>query len=545
MTRRRVLLIEDSPTQARGFQAQIASPEIEVVPVSSAEAAFDDLAKNTPDAIIVDYHLPGKNGDEFCREIKSSVNTRGIPVLMLTVDEGNAAQMRGLESGADDYLPKSADPDVLRARVNALLRESKIAAPIVDLERSRGQVRVLVMDDSPTYLYHIAHELKPANYLVDTVTNPVEGIEKVRVGQYDCVLVDCEMTPLDGFAVCRKIREQGNAVNPQVILLMVSSHEDKEHIKQGFEAGADDYIFKSADAEILRARIEAFLRRRFLVGQNRQILEELREKELRAVRAQMAQREAEARAALVDQLAAANRELALANLKLDSANRELEQFSYSVAHDLKEPLRVVATYGEMLRKRYAGKLDRDADQFIQWSIEATRRMERFIQDLLGYARASNTVEDIPRTLTPLKELVDRALGNLSVAVQESESEIAVEDLPALLVEASRIQQVFQNLLGNAVKYRRPDTRVKIRVSAEKSAEAWTISVQDNGSGIEAEDLKAIFELFHRGRNMYTAGTGVGLSICRRIVERHGGIIWAESEVGKGSTFRFTIPHASS
>jgi signal transduction histidine kinase len=412
---------------------------------------------------------------------------------------------------------------------------------MVELEHPGGQVYVLAIDDSPTYLYYISHELRPTNYLLETANDPEEGLEKVRSGHFDCVLVDCEMPKLDGFAVCRRIREMRGEGNPHVVLILVSSHEDKGHIKLGFEAGADDYIFKSADGAILRARIDAFLRRRFLLGQNRKIVEELREREVRAMRAQVAQKEAEARAALADQLAAANRALALTNLRLDSANRELEEFTYSVAHDLKEPLRMVTIYIQLLQKEYGAGLDEKAGQFMAWSIEGAQRMDRFIQDLLEYTRATGSRNDAPRAQTSLNEIVEFALENLTMAVQESGCEIAVAQLPALWVESARLQQVFQNLLGNAIKYRRPDARLSIRVWAERSGDTWTINVQDNGVGIDSRDLESVFQLFRRGRNEEPNGTGVGLSICRRIVEQHGGKIWVESQLSQGSTFRFTLP----
>ncbi len=164
---RRVMLIEDSRTQAERLRAQLASAGLDVAHVSSAEEAFEQMNSVRPDVILVDFHLPGKNGDEFCREIKSSVNTRAIPVLMLTADDSDAAQMRALESGADDYVAKSADVDILRARIAALLRKSPDASSVVFDEKRLGPPRILAIDDSPTYLYYIGNELRREKYQVD------------------------------------------------------------------------------------------------------------------------------------------------------------------------------------------------------------------------------------------------------------------------------------------------------------------------------------------------------------------------------------------
>jgi len=541
---RRVMLIEDSPTQAERLRAQLAAGQLEVAHVSSAEAAFEQLSSLRPDVIVVDYHLPGRNGDDFCRAIKSNVNTRAIPILMLTVDDSDAAQMRGLGSGADDYVAKSADPDILRARIGALLRESQNSPSIVAYEKRFATPRILAIDDSPSYLYYIARELQRENYLVDTTSDPREGLEKLSQNKYDCVLVDFEMPGLEGPDVCRFIRQMGDQANPQVVLIILSSHEDKDHMKQGFDAGADDYISKSADSAITRARVGALLRRKFLVEQNREILKELQEKELETVRAQAAREAAELRASLADQLAAANQELARANARLDSANRELEQFAASAAHDLKEPLRMIGAYSQLLQQEYAEKLDSRAHQFISYCVDGAERMDRLITDLLAYARAASSETELPRVPVDLNAVAATVVTNLQGVRQNIDCEIVVEPLPTLLLEEMQIQQVLQNLIGNAIKYRRPDVAVRIHVSARRQNGQWLFSVQDNGIGIAEKDLTVVFELFSRLQQTSSSGTGLGLAIARRIVERHGGRIWVESRLGEGSVFHFTLPDAT-
>ncbi|HEY4088081.1 MAG TPA: response regulator [Bryobacteraceae bacterium] len=510
---RTALLIEDSPTQAERLRRHLSLANLEVTHVLSAEAGLDLLTSLQPDLIVVDHHLPGKNGNDFCRDVKSNVNTRAIPVLMLTVDESDTAQMRGLESGADDYVAKSADPDILRARIRALLRDSSESSAIVQNETSFRQARILAIDDSPAYLYFIERELRRDNYVVETALGAEEGMKKLASEPYDCVLVDFEMPGSNGPDVCRHIRGFGDASNPQVVLIMLSSHEDKEHMQMGFDAGADDYISKSADTAVIRARVGALLRRKSLVEQNRRILDELREGELKTVRAQM----------------------------LEEANRGLQEFAYSMAHDLQEPLRMMGISSQMLQRGYGGEMSPKAQEFLGTIVSGVARMDTFIRDLLSYVRAVSSDEEVPRVAADLNAIAARVLENLDAARLESGSEIIVHPLPTLVVEETRIQQLLQNLIGNAIRYRREDIPCRIEISAQQINGEWLFSVADNGLGIDPKDAERIFQPFKRLERGKTPGTGLGLAICRRIVEQHGGRIWVDSERGKGATFRFTLP----
>jgi PAS domain S-box-containing protein len=317
--RHRVMVVEDSPTQAWSLRTLFEGGGLDVIAAASAEAALDLLQTSRPDAIVLDYHLPGMNGDAFCRQIKQNVNTRAIPVLMLTVERSDAAQMRGLESGADDYLPKNADQDVLLMRVRSLLRRSEGAQEIADLNTRFSRARVLAVDDSPTYLHFITNELKAERYEVEQAQSGQQAVELVSSHNFDCVLVDFEMPGMDGAEVCKRIAKTRRDPDAAVVLVMLTSQEDKEHLTRALEAGADDYITKSSDIAVVKARLRALLRRKFFIQENRRILVELRDKELRAERARAEKEAAELRATMADQLAAANQELEKANRKLEEA----------------------------------------------------------------------------------------------------------------------------------------------------------------------------------------------------------------------------------
>jgi len=228
-------------------------------------------------------------------------------------------------------------------------------------------------------------------------------------------------------------------------------------------------------------------------------------------------------------------------LELKQSNAELEQFAYVASHDLQEPLRMISSYLQLLRRRYRGKLDTDADEFIEFAVDGAGRMKRLIQDLLEYSRVGTRA----RTFVPVpaQAVLNRVLKNLEVIIKENEAVVTTASLPVVLGDVVQLEQLFQNLINNAIKFRGQELP-EIHVGVEKQNGMWRFYVRDNGIGFAPEAANDIFTIFRRlhTRTEY-GGTGLGLAICKKIVERHGGHIWAESEPGKGSTFFFTLPAA--
>jgi PAS domain S-box-containing protein len=226
--------------------------------------------------------------------------------------------------------------------------------------------------------------------------------------------------------------------------------------------------------------------------------------------------------------------------ELKSSNEELQQFAYVASHDLQEPLRMVSSFTQLLSKRYAGRLDSDADEFIAFAVDGCNRMQGLIQDLLAYSRAG--VSARAPTKISSEQSLQEALANLGAVIEQSGAVVTHERLPEITTNARQLTQLLQNLVGNAVKYRgTANPRIHVAVK-NNDGEEWIFSVSDNGLGIDSQYFEKVFVLFQRlhGRNEFD-GTGIGLAICKKIVDRQGGRIWVESQVGKGSTFYFALP----
>ena len=235
--------------------------------------------------------------------------------------------------------------------------------------------------------------------------------------------------------------------------------------------------------------------------------------------------------------------LRTSNEALLRSNQELEQFAYVASHDLQEPLRMVSSYTQLLAQRYNDKLDQDAMDFIGYAVDGANRMQRLIEDLLKYSRVATRGQ--PPTLLDTHDALGEAVRNLQAAIQETGALVTNDDLPRVLGDQIQIVQIFQNLVANGIKFHKPGEPPRVHVSAERNVEQpsfWTFKVADNGIGIEPRHFARLFVIFQRlnGKQEYP-GTGIGLALCKRIVERHGGKIWIESKAGKGTTLFFTLP----
>ena len=225
--------------------------------------------------------------------------------------------------------------------------------------------------------------------------------------------------------------------------------------------------------------------------------------------------------------------------ELSRSNRELEQFAYVASHDLQEPLRMVSSYVALLGRRYDGQLDERADKYIHFAVDGANRMQLLIHDLLAYSRVGTRGGEL--TPTDTDAVLREILSNLEVAIDESNAQVVFSDLPSVMGDPSQLRQLFQNIIGNALKFR-SESRPRVELGALRDGDQWTFSIRDNGVGFDQRYAERIFGVFKRlHRNAEIPGTGIGLAICQRIIDRHGGRIWAESKLGEGSCFYFTLP----
>lgn len=551
-----IMMVEDSETHGVVLRYVLEQQGWKVVWANSAEQALELLsscrAENSPDLIIIDFHLPGVRGDELCRHLKLNINTRGIPTLMLTDEDGEENYCHGPESGIDDYLPKYSDDDILVSKIKSLLLKSRESHASFGVSSWLFRhSRILAIDDNRTYLKFLDENLKKDGIDIDKATSGKEALEKMNNKKYDCILLDLVMPGIDGIEICQKVLEMRGPVEKPMVL-MLTAHESKEDMTRALEAGADDFVGKSSDISIIKARINALLRRKFIQEDNQRIFEELKRKEMEVERSRIEKAAAETKALLAEKLLNTvekleeeieerkRMELKIKNYSrvLELSNKELESFAYVASHDLQEPLRAVSGFLELVEKQYKNKLDEKGKDFIHRAVSSAKRMQEMINDLLTYSRITTSGQSFE--LYSLEKILDRVLTNMSPTIERKNAVVTRDPLPELTCDESQIHRLFQNLISNAIKFCDQPQQL-IHISAEEQKNHWLLSVKDNGIGIDPSYHETIFKIFQRlhSKDKYP-GTGIGLAICQKIVERHEGKIWVESNPGKGSTFFFTL-----
>jgi two-component system NtrC family sensor kinase len=546
------MVVEDSETQALKMRYVLEAEGWEVISASSAEMSLDALNRTVPDLILVDYHLPGIRGDELCRRIRMNVNTRGIPVLMLTVEENHGAELHGLESGADDYVSKSVDAEILLARIRALLRKSPSQASVLSpADSSFRRSRLLAIDDSPTYLQYLAEELGDEGYQVEQVASGRAGLDRLATEAFDCALVDLEMPDLSGIDVCRRIVELRHKTDNFISVLMLTARETKEDMTRGLEAGADDFVGKSSDLAVLKARIRALLRRKFFQEENRKIVEELKNKELETVRARAEKETAEARAALAEELAETNRKLKETQTHLIHSEKmaSLGQLVAGIAHEINNPLAFVLNNLFTVENSFSqvvSQIESHLSTVSMTKVEKIRTrlggmrqgLER-VKELVLKLRTFSRLDEGEFKTVDIHESVDSVLLFLQHQIKgriEIEKHYGAVD--KLACYAGGVNQVLMNLLANALYA--IEGRGRIVITTSQAEDIFSISVRDTGKGIPETIRHRIFEPFFTTKPM-GQGTGLGLAISYGIVQAHRGTIEVHSEENVGTEFIIRLP----
>jgi two-component system, NtrC family, sensor kinase len=650
--RRTVLVIDDSLTYRQEVKQALEAAGMQVLEAGSGEEGLALAAVDAPDAVVVDGQLPGIDGATVVRRLKADATLRRLPCVLLTADESREEELRALDAGADGYVRKSEDLDVVLVRISALLRG--MAQPAADDEAPRllGPKRLLAVDDSLTYLQILSSELNREGYDVALAHSGDEALALLAAQPVDCILLDLIMPGLSGQDTCRRIKS-----SPQwrdIPLLMLTAHDDRQTMIEGINAGADDFIAKSADLEVLKARLRAQLRRKHFEDENRRIREQLVRRETEARFQRLIQSNiigiilcvpggriedaneaflalvgwsrdellagelhwdrlttAEARAQdqaafaqlrqsgsaaayetelvrrdggrvpvmlgmvlpegtdravgfVVDRseqqrarerlneyahaLEDSNLELQRAKERAEQESRFKSKFLAGMSHELRTPLNAIIGFTELLQAEVPGALGERQKQYVDHVLTSGRHLLSLINEVLDLSKIEAGRVELSRQWTILADVVESVRGVVKPLADKRAIHLDVSlpaELPQLFVDPVRIKQVLYNLLSNAIKF--TPQRGSVSLTAAPVGSLLQVSCRDTGAGIRGEDLPRLFREFER---IHTAGaekadgTGLGLALSKRLVELHGGSIWAESEPGKGSTFAFTLPLAA-
>jgi signal transduction histidine kinase len=408
------------------------------------------------------------------------------------------------------------------------------AAPIPQLA-SEAPVKILLVDDKRENLTALQAVLDSLGEELITASSGTEALRACLEHDFAVILLDVKMPGMDGFETAAMIRERDRSCDTPIIFLTALKSE--EHLFRGYYMGAVDYLYKPIVPEVLRSKVAVFVelsKKNALLNKHaktlqaknteleRQINERLKaEEHVRQLNAELEQRVQER------------------TVELSRMNEELRQFAYVASHDLQEPLRTVGSYAQLLARRYKGRLDGNADEFIGYIVGGVGRMHTLLNDMLAYSRVSQS-EGKPLENTNCEAVLESVRLNLEATIRESDAQVSSGMLPIVRADEIQLGQVFQNLISNAIKYR-SESPPDIHISAEREDGHWQFTVRDNGIGIDPQYHDRIFGIFKRLHGRELPGTGMGLAICKRIIERHGGRIWVESAAGQGSAFHFTLP----
>jgi two-component system, NtrC family, sensor kinase len=522
-TQETVLVVDDSLTFREALKQALEAADYRVVLADSGEEGLRLAAYVRPAAIVVDGVLPGIDGATVVRRIRFDAALRRLPCLLLTASADRDAEVRALEAGADAFVRKADDIGVILAKFKAMLRSAGAQVAGQDTASLLGPKKILAVDDSETYLQMLAGALREDSYDVVLARSGEEALELLSVQPVDCILLDLVMPGVGGLETCRQLKAV--PVMRDIPVVMLTAVEDRETMIEGLGAGADDFISKSSDFAVLHARVVAQLRRKQFEDENRLIREQLLQKELEAAEARAAKEIAEVRAALVEEL--------------ERKNKELDAFSYSVAHDLRAPLRSIDGFSQALLEDYADKIDDEGRRYLRYVRESAQQMAELIDNLLSLSRITRS-ELAPEPLD-LGAIARDVAERLRRRDPQRRVELVVADGLAAEGDARLLAVVFDNLLGNAWKFsgKRADARIEVGAAEVDGRRAFF--VRDNGAGFDMAYGAKLFGVFQRLHSTAEfEGTGIGLATVQRIVHRHGGRIWAEGEVGRGACFFFTL-----
>jgi len=495
--RMKILLVDDTPENLVSLEAALSGLDEELVLANSGKEALRHLLNDDFAAILLDVRMPEMDGFETAEMIRSRPRSKQIPILFLTGYRNEEHLFRGYDLGAVDFLFKPIVPEVLRSKVAVFVELSRSNAKLKEqADAMRAQAEVLQKAEQK---FRALLEAAPDSMVMCRTDGEI-------------MMVNSQTEALFGFTRQKLIGQNIRMLVPAWTVQAARGVELMAVRADGapFPVEISFSPLDTEEGQVITSAIRDITERKKSEEQIRQLNANLEERVLERTE------------------------------ELLRSNEELQQFAYIASHDLQEPLRTVSIYAQLLAKRYRGQLQGEADQFIAFIVENAGRMERLIHDLLDFSRVDARGTDFFGQ-TSCEGALDDAIRNLRSLVDESAAAITRDPLPVVIGDVVQLTRLFQNLLVNSIRYRSDDAP-RIHVSALARHGEWLVSVKDNGIGIEPQYAEKIFGIFRvlQPRDK-TSGSGMGLAICRKIVSRHEGRIWVESELGKGATFYFTLP----
>ena len=536
-----VLVIDDSPTFRDVLRNALESAGYAVIVAASGEEGLRIAGTARPTAVLVDSVMTGIDGATVIRRMRLDAALRGTPCVMLTASEADGAELRALDAGADAFVRKEEAIEVILARLAAVLRSA--VADRNQNETLLGPKRILAVDDSATYLNELGDMLRGEGYDVVVARSGHEAIEMLGMQSLDCILLDLQMPDMDGTETCRRIKASPTVRD--IPLIMLTALEERSAMIDGLASGADDFISKSSDFEVLKARVRAQLRRKQFEDEHRRVRDDLLRSELMIAEERAARSIAEVRATMVEELERKHEEAERERARAETANQAKTLFLANMSHELRTPLNAIIGFSEVLEIEGAKTLTSVQKEYVGYILQSGRHLLMLINDILDLSKVEAGRLDIQCEPTSVANMVDLVRTLVTPIAEKRGMKLATSieaSLPDIEADPLRLRQVLYNLLSNAIKF--TPERGEVRLEAKRAGSSVEIAVRDTGVGIREEDRAKLFREFEQletTRSMASEGTGLGLALTKRLVELHGGSIRVESVLGRGSIFTVSFP----
>jgi PAS domain S-box-containing protein len=531
LNERTVLIVDDCERDCAAFRRYLThggdTPYCILV-VASAKAAIEYLRHETPGCILLDFHLPDMDGLALLAVLKDGNDLQRFPVVMMTAIDTAAAAVSAMKLGALDCLVKgSITAETLVSAIdNAVDRhfqQHRLEARREELQRKNAEMEQLIL-----VLGRDVTDRKQAEATLQASAARLDEAQRIaKIGSWEFEFATRKITwSKELFRLAGIPPEQGEPDYPTNLTLYAP--EDAARLDMYVQRAARQGIGYKLELRSAQSENES-LRWYHEIGKP---MFDAQGNVVRLVGTIMD----------ITERKQADKALNQRTEELIRSNTDLEQFAYMASHDLQEPLRMIGSYLELLGLEYSERLDDEAREYIAYAVDGAVRMKCLINDLLAYSRVGT--QGKPMQPTSVSSLLAEVLADLQLLITETNAVITSDSLPTVSADGSQLRLVLQNLIGNAIKFRGAEAP-RVHISAAEVDGEWRFSIHDNGIGIKTKHTERIFVIFQQlhGKNKY-GGTGIGLSTCKRVVERHGGRIWVESEPGTSSTFFFTLPHTT-